>query len=211
MKAYGFPLSALLAASLLSGLSASSPTLNKRSQQIVLADVEDATRMDTNLRQGDLVDSMIAEAKSKGQDLSAWGIPSASEDHDDVMINFEQTTESIDLNDEIAKAKLMWEAALDTTTFSIMPKKATSSKIALTKPETVPGSGWVWSLCGSGGEATVIKTLDVTPDPPQAGKNLTVHSTGLVNSPIHVSASLHKTLSTRVLTFHSLSLERNIR
>jgi hypothetical protein len=186
MKPYGFPLSALLAASLLSGLSASSPTLNKRStQQIVLADVEDATRLDANLRQGDLVDSMIAEAKSKGQDLSAWGIPSTSDDDNDGRV-FEQTTESVDVTDEIARAKLMWEAAMDTTTFSILPKKK-ASHLAVKPKTTVPGSGWVWSLCGSGGEATVIKTLDVSPDPPQAGKNLTVHSTGYVNSPIHVS------------------------
>jgi hypothetical protein len=190
MKAYGLPLSAILAASLLSGMSASSPTLNTRSQQIVLADVEDATRLDANLRQGDLVDSMIAEAKSKGQDLSAWGI-SSDEDKDFKSGNvLEQTIESADLEDEIARARLMWEAAMDNTVFTILPKKvdAFDPLRNAAKSKTVqPGSGWVWAPCGTGNEATVPKTLDVTPDPPQAGKNLTVHSTGMVNSPIHVS------------------------
>lgn len=189
MRAYALPLSALLAASLLSGLSASSPTLNPRSQQIVLADVEDATRLDAGQRQGDLVDSMIAEAKAKGQDLSAWGIPS-DDSNNKVDRIIEQTTESVDLEDEVARAKIMWEAAMDTTVFSILPKKVDAfeaSRVSTSSNSVQPGSGWVWSLCGSGGEAAIIKQLDVSPDPPQAGKNLTVHSTGIVNYPIHVS------------------------
>lgn len=185
MKGYTLPLSLLLAAPLFSTLSASSPAPNPRSQQIVLADVEDATRLDSTLRQGDLIDSIIAEAESKGQDLSSWGIFSPDDKVDSTISPSEPTIESVDLNDEAAKAKLMWEAAMENTIISIQPLKKVSTSVKATV--TQPGSGWVWQACGSGQEAAVLQELNVKPDPPVAGQNLTVKAKGYVNSPIHVS------------------------
>ena len=179
-------LSTLLAAPLLSSLAAASPLSNTVTHQIVFGDAEDATRLDPALRQGDLVDSMIAEAKASGQDLSAWGIDSAAPLTNEVGA----TIESVDLEDEIARARLIWEAALDNSKVSILPVSTASSLQdkagAALDP---PGSGWVWQSCGTGEEAAVLRELNVDPDPPVPGKNLTVRAKGTVNSPIRVSLS----------------------
>jgi hypothetical protein len=200
MKTASPLLSVLLAAPLFTSLIAASPVSNTRTQQIVFADVEDATRLDSASRQGDLVDSMIMEAKAKGQDLSFWGIDTTN-DKEDGSSSVSSgmgvpSLESIDLNDEVAKAKLMWEAAMENSLVSIQPVSASNSKAAdqfksLKSHESVkaagaPGSGWIWQACGSGQEAAVLQQLDVSPDPPLAGKNLTVKAKGIVHSPIHV-------------------------
>jgi len=203
MKATSSLLSVLLAAPLLSSLAASSPVSNTRTHQIVFADVEDATRLDSNLHQGDLVDSMIAEAKSKGQDLSSWGINTINDD----QVVGQAFTESVDLDDQVAQAKLMWEAAMEDAVVSIQPVKAKATKVvhdSVNAKLDPPGSGWVWQACGSGQEAAVLHELNVDPDPPLAGKNLTVKAKGIVNSPIHVSRYLQILLphSVHFTNFH---------
>ncbi|UZJ51286.1 hypothetical protein CBS101457_000606 [Exobasidium rhododendri] len=182
-------------------MATSTPVSN--TQQIVLADVEDATRLNPSHRQGDLVDSMIAEAKAKNQDLSAWGIDIHEGDEivrqknsNDLAEHAESYIETVDLDDEMAKVKLMWEAALEDSLVTIQPIAA---KVAESKPVSKgrknlfnslmskfnpPGSGWVWKNCGSGEEAAVLRELDVDPDPPVAGQNLTVSAKGIVTSPI---------------------------
>lgn len=54
-------------------------------------------------------------------------------------------------------------------------------------PTPTPGGGWVWSTCGEESDAVEVKDIRVSPDPPQAGKNLTVHALGVVKRTIDVS------------------------
>ncbi|PWN44447.1 hypothetical protein IE81DRAFT_272865, partial [Ceraceosorus guamensis] len=46
-----------------------------------------------------------------------------------------------------------------------------------------PG-GWVWKSCGEETDAVEVKSIEVTPDPPKPGQNLTVTASGIVKSRI---------------------------
>ena len=62
-------------------------------------------------------------------------------------------------------------------------KISKSDKVS-TKGE--PGSGWVWQSCALENEAVNVDSIDVTPDPPKPGKNMTVHGKGVVKSLVDV-------------------------
>lgn len=49
------------------------------------------------------------------------------------------------------------------------------------------GGGWVWSTCGTDEDLITIEKIEVSPDPPVPGKNLTVTAKGLVKGAIEVS------------------------
>ncbi len=63
--------------------------------------------------------------------------------------------------------------------------KAVSSSGA--KAQGEPGSGWIWKSCGLGEEVVTVNSIDVKPDPPKPGQNMTVHGTGLVKTLVDVS------------------------
>lgn len=169
-------------------------------------------------REPDLVDQMLAEAQSKGEDLRQWGIEivdgqaqamdessrklwqveqQQQEDAEDVFLEVSEFTKDLvaDLSDDLEKAKLMMEAAMDDAIFSILPiseQEAKSKKEGLQSladadmMDGPPGSGWVWNVCGSGDEAIVLQDIKVNPDPPKAGENLTVHAVGEVKHDLKV-------------------------
>lgn len=56
-------------------------------------------------------------------------------------------------------------------------------------PTPTPGGGWVWSSCGQPDDVVEVKSIDVSPDPPVPGKNMTVKARGIVKSTIKVSTT----------------------
>jgi hypothetical protein len=48
-----------------------------------------------------------------------------------------------------------------------------------------PG-GWVWKSCGDDGDAVEVTSIQVSPDPPKPGQNLTVVASGIVKKEIKV-------------------------
>ncbi|KAL7417656.1 ML domain-containing protein [Mrakia frigida] len=52
------------------------------------------------------------------------------------------------------------------------------------KSANFPDGGWSWVDCGGAGDAVLIDSIKVSPDPPVPGQNLTVTATGLVVDPI---------------------------
>lgn len=56
-------------------------------------------------------------------------------------------------------------------------------------PSTLPSGtgGWVWSSCGQPGDAVQVQSIEVSPDPPVPGKNLTIKAKGFVTERIEVS------------------------
>ncbi|PWN95210.1 hypothetical protein FA09DRAFT_285556, partial [Tilletiopsis washingtonensis] len=46
-----------------------------------------------------------------------------------------------------------------------------------------PG-GWVWKSCGDDGDAVEVTSIQVSPDPPKPGQNLTVVASGIVKKEI---------------------------
>lgn len=61
---------------------------------------------------------------------------------------------------------------------------------ALRTMVTAPG-GWAWTSCGDEGDAVDVKSISVSPDPPQPGKNLTVVASGTVRKEVKVSLLMH--------------------
>ncbi|KDN38948.1 hypothetical protein K437DRAFT_228298 [Tilletiaria anomala UBC 951] len=59
-------------------------------------------------------------------------------------------------------------------------KLSNPSSTAETKGE--PGRGWIWKSCGMDADAVRVDSIDVTPDPPKPGRNMTVRGTGVVRS-----------------------------
>ncbi|CAO1618894.1 unnamed protein product [Parajaminaea phylloscopi] len=53
-------------------------------------------------------------------------------------------------------------------------------------PSSPPGGsgGWVWSSCGQPSDAVEVQSIEVSPDPPVPGQNLTVKAKGIVKSRI---------------------------
>lgn len=47
-------------------------------------------------------------------------------------------------------------------------------------------SKWSWNDCGSDDDALKLTKIDVSPDPPQSGRNLTIDAAGIVNRYIAV-------------------------
>lgn len=180
-----FTRSLLLAPLLIS--STLSVALPSDSQQLVFGGNQ-GDGYESNGRQGDFVDVMLSEAKKTGIDISQW---------EKNLQDRPTTKESVDLNDEMAKATLMAEAMAEDTLVWIQPKikEAEESMIEIMEsfeesdPEpittqTQPGSGWIWEVCGSRQEAVVLKEINVKPDPPVPGQNLTVYAKGIVNEDI---------------------------
>lgn len=62
-----------------------------------------------------------------------------------------------------------------------------ASKEVHQKDGPSPG-GWVWKSCGEETDAVEVKSIEVSPDPPKPGQNLTVTASGIVKSRIEVSA-----------------------
>lgn len=151
------------------------------SQQLVFGGNQ-GEGFESNDRQPDFVDLMLSEAKKTGIDISEWEQDRPT------------TKESVDLNDEMAKAALMAESMAEDALVWIQPKieeaeesvneimESVSDSVPNT--QTQPGSGWIWDVCGSRQEAVVLKEINVTPDPPVPGQNLTVYAKGIVNEDI---------------------------
>lgn len=164
-------------------------------------------------REPDLVDQMLAEAQSKGEDLRQWGIEivdgqaqamddsaraqwqkeqEAEAEAENVFLEVSEFTKDLvaDLSDDFEKARLVMEAAMDDAVFSILPISKEKVHQQAQKQKSVhsdvdamdgpPGSGWIWSVCGSRDEAIVLDDIKVLPDPPKPGENLTVHAVGEV-------------------------------
>lgn len=49
-----------------------------------------------------------------------------------------------------------------------------------------PGSGWVWQSCGLDADVVRVDRVDVDPDPPQSGKNMTVKAAGEIKARVDV-------------------------
>jgi hypothetical protein len=185
----------LLASTLAAPSSRSALGVGQRTdaEQMVLSDPspsyfsnDDGTTVDapTAVRQPDFVESMLIEAKRKGVDVSQWGVT------DDQMDDVVRAT-GVDLDDEAQRLALLAEAAAEQGTAWIQPaltnvhttiRKTSSSVAAPITPATQPGSGWIWNVCGSRQEAVVLSDINVKPDPPVAGQNLTVYAKGTLNA-----------------------------
>ncbi|PWN23817.1 hypothetical protein BCV69DRAFT_233971, partial [Microstroma glucosiphilum] len=48
--------------------------------------------------------------------------------------------------------------------------------------------GWVWATCGDSSDPVQIKSIEVSPDPPQAGKNMTVTAKGTLKGRLEEGA-----------------------
>lgn len=164
-------------------------------QQLVLADAESALGTDqSTVREPDLVEMMLADAQSKGMDLSQWGVKE-SDVADEGLEQFIRPTtkESVNLDDEAERLALLAEAAAEDTLAWIQPvvedaEHAIDQGLDIAAPEPdkkmQPGSGWIWNVCGTRQEAVVLQEINVKPDPPIAGQNLTVYAKGTVNADI---------------------------
>jgi ML domain len=179
-----FTKSLLLAAPLLIS-STLSVALPSDSQQLVFGGNQVG---ESNGRQADFVDVILSEAEKAGIEFSQW---------EENVKNRPTTKESVNLNDEFAKAALMAEAVAEDTLVWIQPKieeaeesveevmeSVVESLPELPSTQTQPGSGWIWEVCGSRQEAVVLKEINVKPDPPVPGQNLTVYAKGIVNEDI---------------------------
>lgn len=62
---------------------------------------------------------------------------------------------------------------------------------AMWPPTTPPGGGggWVWASCGQPTDLVEVKSIEVSPDPPVPGKNMTVKARGIVKGRIDVSST----------------------
>lgn len=49
-----------------------------------------------------------------------------------------------------------------------------------------PGSGWVWQSCGLDADVVRVDRVEVSPDPPRSGQNLTVKAAGEVKADVDV-------------------------
>lgn len=169
------------------------------SQQLVLGGGgggNEGENEDGLIRQPDFVDIMLSEAKKTGIDTSMW------EEEEQQDRSRPTTKESVDLNDEMQKAALMAEAKAEDSLVWIQPTikgyadeivEETMNKVEelnevveshTPNTSTQPGSGWIWEVCGSRQEAVVLKEINVKPDPPVPGQNLTVYAKGIVNEDI---------------------------
>ncbi|CDZ96745.1 vacuole protein [Phaffia rhodozyma] len=59
------------------------------------------------------------------------------------------------------------------------------SGIGRGKVNTFPEGGWSWVDCGVAGDAVQVESINISPDPPVPGKNLTVSVKGVVIDPIN--------------------------
>lgn len=50
-----------------------------------------------------------------------------------------------------------------------------------------PGQGWQWASCGTGDEVVDVNSIEVSPDPPVPGQNLTVRAKGTIKDEVSVS------------------------
>ncbi|KAE8221669.1 hypothetical protein CF319_g5006 [Tilletia indica] len=50
------------------------------------------------------------------------------------------------------------------------------------------GKAWSWRNCGDSSDIVEVHTIEVSPDPPQRGKNMTIHATGKVQKRIEEGA-----------------------
>lgn len=73
-------------------------------------------------------------------------------------------------------------------------------------PTPTPGGGWVWSSCGQPDDVVEVKSIDVSPDPPVPGKNMTVKARGVVKRTIKVSTDPLIMLTQHPLTPSFISL-----
>lgn len=188
---------ALVAAPLLAATLSSSAVIPQG--QVVLGghgDSQGAVAAPT--REPDFVDQIVAEAAAAGRTdelMEKWGFRP-----EDIKVSMSAwrpvqkgkakgqaaaSSLAADLTDAAERAKLMAEAAAEDALVSIQPVADEASQAAKDAAHAMqPGSGWIWNVCGSRQEAVVLHTLDVQPDPPVAGKNLTVHGTGTVHNEI---------------------------
>lgn len=154
------------------------------SHQLVLGEAQSATQRDPMQTEPDFVDLIVAEAHESGRldelvDKFGFSLEDIKVSmslrplREESLSNME-----VDLDNQMEKAKLMAEAAAEDTLAWIQPVESPP------EAKNGPGSGWIWSVCGSQQEAVVLKSVDVKPDPPIPGQNLTVHATGTVNHDI---------------------------
>ncbi|EPQ28113.1 uncharacterized protein PFL1_04440 [Pseudozyma flocculosa PF-1] len=47
-----------------------------------------------------------------------------------------------------------------------------------------PGGAWTWQSCGAGGEIVDVQSIEVSPDPPKPGQNLTVRAKGTISEEV---------------------------
>lgn len=191
---------ALLAAPLLAARLAAPAALPQQHQQMVLGGSDGSAKA----QEPDFVDVLVAEAEAAGRtdelmekwgfsaedikvSMSAWKPVAKGSSKKKTAGAAKHAVLEAGLGDASERAKLLAEAAADDALVWIQPT-APSSPHAPSHGDASasdgPGSGWVWNVCGSGQEGVVLHTLDVAPDPPVAGKNLTVHATGTVHTDI---------------------------
>lgn len=94
----------------------------------------------------------------------------------------------VDILNAEAREKLLAEAKEEDTVLNILPiglvAPPAQSKAWNAGP---PGSGWAWSDCGLPDDAVSVQSIEVSPDPPVPGQNMTVTARGTVKEEIRVS------------------------
>ncbi|CAD6911625.1 unnamed protein product [Tilletia controversa] len=84
-------------------------------------------------------------------------------------------------------------AAAQHAFFNTAPAPASSlwASSSSSPPATVldgAGKAWSWRNCGDPEDLVEVHTIEVSPDPPQRGKNMTIHATGKVQKRIEEGA-----------------------
>ena len=189
----------LIAAPATAAPSSVSNSLFSRSEQLIFGGSSSSSIKESN-RQPDFVEVLQNQAEAAGLDLD-FGLDHTAQKANEAAFQAalkaaEETTDekedteeewgsllpSGDLEEIEAKAEAASHAAE-------MYASAAASKALKTATTTMePGSGWIWKACEpseqADGLAIQVNSIDVTPDPPKPGQNLTVNASGIVKSTV---------------------------